>query len=168
MENTMVKEIPLTKGQVALVDNEDYERLMQWKWHASRSETNWYARRAIVSDGRNITTAMHREIVDAMPGEYVDHINHNTLDNRKCNLRKCSQSENLANQKPQRRITSSKYKGVCWYKAYNKWQVTIKVNGKSIFLGYFEQEDEAAKAYDNAAQEYFEEFAYTNTYHHSM
>lgn len=155
----MVKEILLTQGKVALVDNEDYDRLMQWKWWALHDRGgNWYAQARI--NGKR--TRMHRFIMGAQKGQMLDHINGNGLDNRECNLRLCTNSQNQHNQKMRRKEASSIYKGISWYRNLEKWKAQITYNRKHMHLGYFSNEIEAARVYDKRAVELFGEFAKTN------
>jgi len=104
---------------------------------------------------------MHRAIMNPPDGTVVDHINRNSLNNRRCNLRICTQKENLRNGRPSRRSTS-RFKGVYFDKQTRKWIAKIGYNGKTIHLGSFEDEVEAAKAYDRKAYELFGDFAYLN------
>ena len=157
----MVKEIPLTQGKVALVDDKDYEYLNQWKWYASRRRY-WYAVRTQYINGKPSTIFMHRLILQTPKGMETDHINHNGLDNRRCNLRICTHTENTRHQQKQARVKSSQYKGVHWQKDIKKWQACIRVNMKSVYLGLFTSEIGAAKTYDKAAKKYHGEFARTN------
>jgi HNH endonuclease len=158
-----MKEIPLRNNKkiivaYALVDDDDYEWLMQWKWHFSSS----YARRNIpLPDGKQTQIQMHRVIIGAVKGDEVDHINRNRLDNRKCNLRKATRSQNNQNR-TKLSNTLSKFKGVTWHKKHSKWYAQIVLNTKHIFLGLYENEVEAAQAYDNAAKEYFGDYANPN------
>jgi len=159
----MVKKIGLTQGKYALVDDEDFEKLNQYNWHANRcSSKNWYATRMWKErDDKPTTESMHRQIMGAPDNMQVDHINHNGLDNRKCNLRLCTRSQNAYNRKP-RPDCSSQYKGVSFHKRYKKWEAYIRVKGKLNHLGSFDDEIDAAQAYNEAAREHFGEFAYLN------
>lgn len=105
---------------------------------------------------------IHRAITGAKKGEVVDHINGNTFDNRKENLRICSQQQNQFNQKAQTRNKSSRFKGVGWHKYHNKFRAYAKKDGHSFQLGYFKTPHEAAFVYDMKAFELFGEFAKPN------
>jgi len=155
----MAREIALTQGNVAVVDDEDYEMLAQKKWYCSY---NGYAVRSVkIASGKKRTVMMHRAILDASSGLCVDHINHDKLDNRRANLRLCSTAENCRNAR-KHTATTSRFKGVHWYKAYAKWRAMIMVDRRPIHIGYFDDEDEAARAYNAAAAERFGEFALPN------
>ena len=106
---------------------------------------------------------MHRVITDSPAHLLVDHINHNGLDNRKANLRTATCAQNNVNRRSIKTKNSpSKYKGVYWSKRDNKWQVQICYNYKIRTIGQFNDEIEAAKAYDEAAMKYHKEFAVLN------
>jgi len=159
-----MKTIQLTQGQAALVDDEDYNRINAHKWCAQwhRNARSFYATRGSRDGyGKRRAIHMHREVMGTETCECVDHINHNTLDNRRDNLRVCSNSQNQANQRLSTKNTSG-FKGVYWYKERGKWRVNLKVNNKRCHCGYFVTALEAAIAYDKAAREAFGEFALTN------
>jgi len=154
----MSKLISLTQGKVALVDDADFEWLNQWKWHACKGTRTYYAKR------ESPTILMHREILGLKFGDGIetDHRNGDGLDNRRENLRKCTNAENCHNRVHLCSRKSSIYKGVNWDKRKQKWQARTRYEGKSIFLGYYDSEIDAARAYDRAALKYFGEFAKPN------
>lgn len=163
-----IKLIPLSQGKYAIVDAEDYERLMQWKWYRT---TIGYAARTMhfgYKNGRKIKTdiTMHRFIMNTPKGMDTDHINGDRLDNRRCNLRICSHSENCKNLPIRKNLAkkSSKYKGVSWDKKTKKWVAKIMVNRVHKILGYFCEESLAAHAYNKAATECHGEFARINEF----
>lgn len=157
MKTLAIMAIPLTQGFFALVDGEDYEWLSQWKWHILKGRSTIYAVRK--SYARKIY--MHRQILKAKAEEEVDHQSHYGLDNRKQNIRLCTNAQNQYNQRPQKG-KSSQFKGVFWHKVNGNWMALIKYNGKSKYLGHYNNETDAAKAYDKAAKNLFGEFAHTN------
>ena len=152
-----IRRIPLTRGKFALVDAEDYYRLSKFNWFATFSGKTFYAGRKLAGG----TINMHRVIMAAPEGLFVDHIDHNGLNNRRSNLRLCTYKQNNCNTLP-RKGCSSKYKGVSYSKDKKRFRVCIQHNKKSYFLGYFKDEIAAAKAYDKAAKKYFGEYAYLN------
>ncbi len=158
-----MKHIPLTQGKFAIVDDEDYEYLMQWKWYALRNGNTYYAvrnfRGSAQSKARQGKILMHRIIAQTSPGAHTDHENHNGLNNRKTNLRQCTFGENQYNRLPTDNCRSQ-YRGVCWGRI--GWVARIKHNSRSIWLGSHTSEVGAAKAYNRKAQELFGEFAYLN------
>lgn len=158
-----MREIPLTCGQVALVDDADYERLAKHKWFARKdADRGWYAERKVWKPGpvRQQRVAMHREVLGVESGLHVDHRNGNGLDNRRENLRAATHSQNQANRMWSTRNTSG-YKGVTLHRLTGKWQAAIKVNGRSFYLGLHETKEAAAAAYATAARQRFGEFAQT-------
>lgn len=153
----MSKEIPLTQGKFAIVDDEDYEYLMQWKW----TYDSGYARRQQTIDGKRQKIRMHNQIMNPEDGLVVDHIDGDGINNTKSNLRKCSRQENAKNRTKQK-DTSSSYKGVSWCSRYEKWIVSIKNNKKTTRIGYFTNEIAGANAYNYYAKLYHGEFAKLN------
>ena len=157
------RRIPLTQGKYAIVDPEDYGRLSKYKWHAIKSRNTFYASRSIHLGNRKWQhIKMHREILDAPDHLFVDHINHHGYDNRKANLRTATHRQNSYNRIHFRKYQSSKYKGVSLNKRKMKWIAQIRYEGGHKFIGYFDNEIDAAKAYDEAAKQYHGEFAVLN------
>ena len=154
-----MKRIPLTQGKFALVDDKDYDYLMQWKWCVTKGGgtfRTYYACRT--ESSRKIS--MHRQLLATPKGLQSDHINHNGLDNRRVNLRTCTVSANQQNQLPRLHGTSQ-HKGVSLHR--KSWVARIACYGKHGYLGAFRTEIEAAKAYNNAAKVLFGKFAYLNS-----
>jgi hypothetical protein len=151
-----MREIPLTKGKVTIVDDADYEGLTQRRWHLLTPKRG--GEYAMSSNG----TGMHRAITSAPPGMEVDHINGNGLDNRRGNLRVCTKSGNQRNQRVQSRAKTSVFKGVSRMRGRTRWVACIKLGGRDTRLGSFGNEVDAALAYDAAARKHFGEFARTN------
>lgn len=151
-------EIKLTQGQVAIIDDEDYRLISQRSWHAMRSshKRTWYA---AANNWKNELTLMHRVILNAPDGLQVDHRNHDGLDNRRANLRLCTNAQNQANRKAQ---SASGFKGVIRTPSTGKYRAHICPAGKFIHLGTFPTAEEAARAYDEKAKELYGEFAALN------
>lgn len=157
----MSREIKLTQGKTAIVDDEDYEWLNQIKWHAQRSKYTWYAVNCSWVEGKPLHTKMHRLILGAKPGEQVDHRDHDGLNNRRSNIRTATKIQNMGNMMPNTG-SSSKFKGVYIDKSTGRWKVAIQVNKRPIYLGKYQDETEAARMYDTAALKHFGDFALTN------
>lgn len=152
----MAKKIPLGHGQFAIVDDEDYEAVSRYKWHTMANST-----------GSHIYAAtklrMHRLILDAPPGYMVDHINGDTLDNRRSNLRLCTNSQNQQNTPS--RGGSSQYKGVSFQVKSGKWIAAFQYNGIRYYCGMWDSEEDAAKAVDKKRGEVCGDFASKNLWH---
>ena len=157
-----MKEIMLPKGYVTLVDDEDFERANKIKWGLGKN--NNYAVYSIWKDRKIYSLRLHRFLLGLSFGDktQVDHINGNGLDNRKENLRLCNNAQNAFNASKQCNNKSG-YKGVCsWSKGVKKWRAQIQFNSKVIHIGSFQNKEDAARAYDEAARKYFGEFARLN------
>jgi len=155
------RDIPLTQGQVAIVDADDYEWLTQWKWFAwwSPSGRCFYAVRSI-TEPRKGTIRMNRQILGLESGDkrQGDHANHNTLDNRRANLRIATAPENGQNRRTQKNSKSG-HKGVSYRPCKRKWRATIKVDGKHVHLGYRETMEECIELYLTASMKHFGEYS---------
>jgi hypothetical protein len=159
MISKRVKKIPLTQGKFALVDEEDYEYLMQWKWYYAKG----YAVR-MGSQPKRVAILMHRIVLERMgfkDFESSDHINRQRFDNRRANLRPVSLEQNNMNRGKQKNNTSG-YMGVSWHKQGKKWRVRFRADGKYRSLGLFDDKKEAALAYNEAAKKCHGEFAVLN------
>lgn len=152
-----MKEIELTQGQVAIVDDEDYEYLSSWKWYARKRRNTYYALTSIYKPRK--TLFMHRVILRATDGFMVDHKNGNGLDNRKENIRLCTNAQNQHN----RFFRKGKfgYKGICEV-APGRYQAKAVYLGRNFTTKYYKSAKEAAYAYDAMAKELFGEFANLN------
>jgi hypothetical protein len=148
-----MREITLTRGMVALVDDEDFGAVSSRKWGARCSNGLWYAR-----SGRGGKIAMHHFIMGS--SEIIDHRDGNGLNNQRSNLRRATQAQNMGNRAKHKTASSSRYKGVCRHR--NKWRATIALAGYRKHIGCFVKEEHAARAYDANARAFFGEFACVN------
>jgi hypothetical protein len=152
----LVKRIKLTRNLFVLVDNDDFKILSRFNWQAdpNRNKTKYYARRnnGYNNKGTRLKMPMHRQIMKCPSGYEVDHINGDTLDNRKINLRVCSHLKNIQNQKS--RGGKSIYRGVTKHHDGN-WRARITVNYKRISLGVFKTQENAYEAVKKAQEKYY-------------
>ncbi len=159
-----MKSILLTQGKIALVDDEDFNRLNVYKWYAykkpNKNRLIWYAARSTAAIPH--TLKMHREILGLHdPKIQVDHRNGDGLNNQKFNLRQALHGQNQQNMRKHVGCTS-RFKGVYWHRQRGKWSAKIMVNRISRYLGLYTSEEDAARAYDKAAKCFFGEFALVN------
>lgn len=146
-----MREIDLTQGKIAFVDDEDYDRINQFKWYAHYHKKRWYAIHNLPRQKGKIRKqmGMHNAVIGTLPGLETDHIDGNGLNNQKRNLRFVSTRQNQQNQHVKK---SSHFPGVSWYNASERWRATIYLNGKQKYLGQFTDELEAATAYRVACE----------------
>lgn len=158
-----MKQIPLSQGKFALVDDEDFEFLNQWKWSAHKDYNTFYAtRNERQENGKYKMISMHRQILGLInPKDLVDHEDGNGLNNSRANLRKCTHTQNSRNRTLPKSNTSG-FKGVSFYKKTGKYIACIEANGKGFNLGYYKTKEDAAFAYDIAAEIIFEDFSNPN------
>ena len=158
-----MKEIALTRGYVTCVDDEDFDELSRYKWYAGTTSGVPRAVRNSRSKeiGKPHTIFMYRQIMDAPSNMVVHHIDHDTLNNQRKNLRICTIAQHSASQRKQAG-RSSRFKGVSWHRMTRKWRAYIKVFGVMRELGLSDDEEEAARAYNKAALEAWGEFALLN------
>lgn len=158
----MTVEVPLTQGFVALIDDEDAERVALRKWCAQRGNTGgYYAISPRQWRARVPAVLLHRYILEAPQGVKVDHIDQNPMNCRRENLRLATQSQNGCNRGKQANNTSG-FKGVYWHREGKKWYVKIKARGENHYRGMFVDPAEAARVYDSLARELHGEFACLN------
>jgi len=153
----MAKALRLHKGASTTLDDADYDRAKAFHWHKT---TNGYVAGYVVEQGGR-RVYLHRWLLDAQPGQFVDHIDGNKLNNRRSNLRLVTRSQNQANRR-HNRTSRSRYKGVTWHKRRKRWMARIQVRGRRITIGYFNDPLQAAYEYDAFARNYFGEYARIN------
>lgn len=156
----MAREVPLTKGYVAIVDDADYNEITRWKW----SYSGGYAVRKVQTERGTKSLGMHQQLMGTPAGMVTDHINGDKLDNRRSNLRVCTYGQNTANRPADRDNKHSPYKGVTLRKGRkaNPWSAWITSGGRRQYLGVFPTAKQAARAYNAAAIEIHGEFAWLN------
>lgn len=153
--------LPLTQNRIALVDSADLPLLTKWRWEYLPNGRSGYAVRRFRSGGKVITVYLHRQLLAARPGEIVDHIDGDGLNNTRANLRLATAAENAANRPaPQRSIP---YRGVYRSREGQKpYKAMLTVGGRCRHLGWFARQEDAARAYDRAAFAAFGRFARLN------
>jgi len=141
-----MKEIQLTQGKVALVDDVDFEELNKHRWYAMKSVNTYYAVRRVGTSKHQVGLFMHRLLLNSKYPLITDHIDRNGLNNQRTNLRSVSHRQNCQNRNSRK---SSKYVGVCWHKSNEKWHAQISCGGRSHSIGFFDIEEDAYEAYKN-------------------
>ena len=161
-----MKKVKISKNKVVLVDDSDFKLVNSYRWYAEKHRSTYYAYNSVRKGNITEHSSMHRLIMDAEDGQQVDHKNGDGLDNRRENLRICTNVQNQGNRKTSTHYggntCSSTFKGVSWHKPANKWTAQICKEKVKRHLGCFILEEDAARAYDKAAKEYFGEFALLN------
>jgi hypothetical protein len=140
----------------AIVDDDIFDELNNYDWSY---HPNGYAHRMVRINGKQKRLMLHRYILNAKPKQIVDHINRNSLDNRRENLRFVTAQQSSCNTGPNHGLG---FKGTSFKKDHKKWKAVITIDSKNIHLGYFSTEEEAAKAYDVASKKYHGEYGYLN------
>lgn len=160
--NAETRHVRLTQGKFTTVDAEDFDWVMRLgKWYAVRHKGHWYA--ACRQNGKVVY--MHRVLTFAQPGEVVDHVDGDGLNNRQKNLRRCAPQENSRGFRRKARGKTSRFRGVSWHKSSKKWLAGIVIRpGVSKNLGYFVKEEDASRAYCDAVRLYFGAFAGSNIF----
>lgn len=159
-----MKQVPLTQGKVAIVDDEDYERIIAFKWHTCRHyHGNWYARRVLPRGPHSQSTQLLHRFILNLPQRHpqVDHRDGNGLNNSKSNLRIVTNGQNQANARI-RRDNNSGFKGVGRQQRSNKWHARIRIQGRMVQLGVFLTAEDAARAYDQKALQVRGQYARLN------
>ncbi|MDR9852943.1 HNH endonuclease [Paenibacillus sp. VCA1] len=152
-----MRTITLSRGKQTVVDDEDYDQLSQFKWWV---DAYGYALTTVGGRLNKKNIRMHRMLTGAQPGQVVDHIDGDPLNNQKANLRIVTQKENVRNSKP--KPSRSGYKGVSWYSQTNRWVARIICDGVYYHIGYYHDPKDAARAYNAKALELFGEYARLN------
>lgn len=158
-----MKQIELTQGFAALVDDCDYDRVTQFRWHVQKRGKRLYAARNVLRlDGRRGLQYLHRFLMQEALHD-IDHVNGNGLDNQRANLRSATRTENSRGFCRKKENTTSKYRGVSWDSRIRKWIGRIRLSPTHApIVARSDSEEEAARAYDAAASEHFGEFAQLN------
>ena len=145
--------IKLTQGKSTILDKEDWTKASKFNWYVQKVASEKYYARRTTDD-----IQLSRFLMNPKEGEEIDHINGDSLDNRRSNLRICTHRENMMNRRKHKNNTSG-HKGVSWHKAKRKWEAGIKINGFHKYLGRFDQIEDAVKAYKEGASLYYKEYA---------
>ncbi len=158
-----MKHIPIDKqGKFIIVDDDDFPFLSKYKWHNRGGKIPYFCRSVYIKGKNPKSIYVHRMIMKAKKGEVVDHIDGNTFDNRKKNLRLCTGKQNSRNRVRLNKNNTSGFKGVSFFKPTGHWMVQVMFNGKRAYTGFFKEKIEAAKKYNEIALKYYGEYAVLN------
>jgi len=160
-----MKQIPLTQGKVAMIDDCDFDLVSKHKWNTRKCRHTFYALCASsrkLNGGKQKTIYMHRLILDAKLGQCVDHKDRNGLNNCRDNIRICSNAQNIMNSRA--RHSKSGFRGVYWLENKKRFKAYICLNGKIKNIGHFHNKIDAAKAYNKCALKFHGEFASLNQF----
>lgn len=160
-----MKLIPLTQGKFTKIDDEDFERVSQYKWHYSSKRLGSLigcVKRHCVQNGKIYLMRLHRFIISVPDDMQVDHIDGDALNNQKSNLRICTPAQNCMNKRFEPKRNTSGFKGVSLHKPTGRWRARVKLDRKERHVGLFDSPIEAARAYDEMAVKCFGVFAKTN------
>ena len=158
-----MKTIKLTQGKTALIDDSDFELVSKHKWYAAKMARSYYAMTRVQTAKGQRGLPMHALILGKKEGFEIDHINHDSLNNTRSNLRHVTIKQNQYNRRKNNNGTSI-YKGVCFYKTLGKWQAQIQKDGVAFYLGRYPNEKDAALAYNKAAIAKFGKLAHINKF----
>lgn len=156
-----MKTIPLTHGFITVVDDSDYPSLAQFHWHLARGRRTNYAARGVRVNGKMKRIYLHRQLLGVSSEVHLDHQDGDGLNNQRTNLRPATRAQQSANS-PKVVGRTSQFKGVSRALRPVGWKAHIRAGGKVHHLGYFKDEQVAARAYDQAARLHFGEFARPN------
>ena len=153
-----VREVPVSGGRTALIDEADYESIQHWKWSSCRKRHTFAVYRAVLEQGKSRRIYLSRFIMQAPSGLFVDHENGDGLDNRRDNLRLCTHTENNRHRCRPQSTNTSGHRGVFWERGAKKWRAQLSVNNRNVHLGMFLTVEDAGNAYRQAAVSRYGEF----------
>ena len=159
-----MKEIYLTRGKIAFVDEDDFRRANQFSWQAQKIQNGWIVKRGIwdATTRNNRSQSLASFLLNLPTGIRADHIDGNPFNNSRKNLRVCTKTENDRAFRRKAAGKSSRFRGVCWRSRQSRWTAQIESAGVYIHIGSFQKEEDAAHAYDAKAKELFGEFSHLN------
>lgn len=157
-----MKTINLTKGKVAQVSDEDYDRVACLSWHALQGKTTWYAVHGRRVGKKMQSIYLHKFILGIGDGQEGDHRDRDGLNNQRENLRVCTTTQNQYNRRKYKTGLTSRHKGVSIERRSGKWKLQINVHGKQVYVGLFPTEDEAGRCYNRLTKALYGDFVLEN------